>query len=255
MKRYLEATHWAADQIEEVVTEGRLDFPEYTFADAVVCWSTGIGIAQNTTSGPLPSYYVSDSMAAALDQIARHEYQFFDVSIAICTTNILAGVPVPGALKIFIADVLMGKLKRPTPAHRQRDRNWLAHSYIYNLTHSVVDKFGLTLTRNEDGKHKDSACDVISGALEVCGVPTKYSYIRDLMTSPDKKQLRAEFDAAARIWWRTELVKAEPPRNALNPDTHRLEQQLVEMTVRDILVTFSRSGQKGLSLHRMTESK
>lgn len=240
MKNYLEATVWAADRIEEVVKDGELDFPEYTFADAVTSVSLGIGLGKNHLSNSGPYYVVTDEIAVALLELADNHYQFFDACVSICATNILTGNQLPSPFRLFAANVLEGKVKRPSPRHRERQKNWLAKSFIYETVLAVVEKFELKKTRN-DASESTSACDVVAGALSTCGVRTNYSEVKDIMTHPRYNQLRREFVAVDKILRRANEFENAPNVNAFSPGYSDTHLQLSALTVLDILATFSRS--------------
>jgi len=74
MKAYRDATNWACDQVEERIVEGKLDFPESTFADAVVEFSAGIEFFRPEDARPF--YVVTEVLAAELWSLANDHYQF-----------------------------------------------------------------------------------------------------------------------------------------------------------------------------------
>jgi len=80
------------------------------------------------------------------------------------------------------------------------------------------DGFGLTLTRNDEAKHKMSVCDALAEALTVCGRKTTYAEIKKLYVHRDFARFRKENAIASDAWKRKESIKmvaaalAEPNR-------------------------------------------
>ena len=238
MKSYLDATRWACDQVEERIVDGELEFPECTFADAVVEYSAGIEWVQPEDEDAPSFYVVTDQMAAQLWRLAAQSYEFFDLCKKICAYNLYANAELPKCLRIFVFEVFEDRLKRPTPRHRVRDRNFLEQIFLWSTTKDITRRFGLPLTRN-DVSPSHSACDAMAEALSICGRKTNYTEIKHLMVHPDKKRLRDEFLASIRIGSRKNIRGLDPDATA--------EARALE-TVRDILGTFPTKQEKSPTL-------
>jgi hypothetical protein len=227
MKAYREATLWTCDQVDEKIVDGKLDFPECTFADAVVEFSAGIDFVQPDEASSF--YTVSEELAAQFWLLAETNHEVFDLCSKICSKNLLADASLPQCLRIFAAQVLCVELRRPTPPHRERERNWLEQIFLWATVNQIAERFGLNPTRNDATRTARSACDAMTEAPTVCGRKTKYSEIKNLMVHSDKKRLREEFLACIRIGSRKN-------RRGLDPDASAKAR--ASETVRDILRTF-----------------
>ena len=73
MNDYHDATKWACDQFEDLILDGKLDFPEYTFANAVAAWS--MDIKMNVKKNDQPYYNVSNESAALLLEFSSSHYR------------------------------------------------------------------------------------------------------------------------------------------------------------------------------------
>ncbi|MCK0102533.1 hypothetical protein [Pseudohalocynthiibacter sp. F2068] len=235
-KEFFEAVSWACDLFKDRVVDGKLDFSEFTFADAVASYGQKNGLT------------FSDSMLEDLAELSEEHCEFFDLCIKICSSNILSGDSIPHGLILFAFEVLQDKRKRKTPTHRPRKKNWLELWYTHSVTLLIERQFSLTLTRSDYAAHF-SACDAVKNALNSLGRETKYSEIKNLMTHSDKKILRQEFAAIDRINSRSVTFDTELPMNALSPEYHIKRQELetkrmnVEAEImRDIRTTFLPSG-------------
>jgi hypothetical protein len=237
MKAYRDATNWACDQVEGRIVEGKLDFPESTFADAVVEFSAGIEFFQPEDARPF--YIVTEEMAAQLWLLSDNNYQFFDLCRKICAKNLLADAELPKFLRIFAEQFLDGKIRRPTPNNRERNKDWLAQFFLWSAIGEIARRFALKPTRNDETRSKRSACDAMAEALTVCGRETKYSEMKHLMVHPDKERFRDEFLACSQMWRRKDI-------RGLNPDATALAR--AQETVRDILRTFPTSKGKSPNL-------
>lgn len=208
LKRYREATSWLADQVEPVIVNGKLDFPESTAADAFAIWSEGCDYEEVESEKKNKGYYVITEQAGLL--IARgvdDDPNKFDAAAKICAANVLFNEPLPAALRLFASQVLSGEVTRPKQNHRPRKRNWFELSYLYNLSIECSVRFNLFLTRNDEGSNKYSSCDALAEALEVCGRKTKYSEIKNLHVHPDFAVFREEQKQAQRAYKRKESMK------------------------------------------------
>lgn len=246
MSQYQEAETYVCDVVEDLIMDGDLSFPSYTFADAVGSFSRGVKqVTHRTAINPdgAAAYLVDESAAAFIVGFAQDDYRFFDLCIDIVSTNVAVGAQMPSPLRHFAASVLRNQFKRPSPRHRPRKANWLEKNFLFSLTQQVTDDFQLTITRN-DVPHPDSAtayqsaCDAVANGLTVCGRQTKYHEIKNLMVHPDNARLRSEFRAAGRIWRRG---KTDLPGNALRPDYWDHRTELTKSDARDIWETFTQN--------------
>ncbi len=237
MKAYRDATNWACDQVEGRIVEGKLDFPESTFADAVVEFSAGIEFFRPEDARPF--YIVTEVLAAELWVLANDHYQFFDLCRKICAKNVLVDAELPKFLRIFAEQFLEGKIKRPNPNHRERNKDWLAQFFLWSAIGEIARRFALKPTRNDVTRSKLSACDAMAEALTVCGRKTIYSEMKHLMVHPGKERLRGEFLACSNMWRRRN-------RRGLDPDATAAARALE--TVREILGTFPTKQEKSPTL-------
>lgn len=249
-RAYLAATQWAADEVEEFVDtdKGKLNFPETSFANIVLSWSSGVRkVSSNVYTSRKAAYFeVTVELGEALTAFAYKDYQFFDACAEICGINANAGAPMPEGLRDFATTVLWGIRQRPTPPNRERKKDFLDHLFIYQTVEAVTEKFNLPQTRNDSSPDKQSACDVVSTALAVCGAKSSYTKIKDLMTHKSRERRRNEIKAAKKIWARSNKAGVLPFQvgvlNALSPEfAEQLEtrKKLDDLTVRDILATLT----------------
>lgn len=246
MRKYKEATLYLCDYLEDIIgADGEIDYPESTFADSVLGFSSHIQMrnkrVNNRSLGEepqeaVPYFEVKIPISYALVALAKKDEDFFDYCSEICALNILHEMPLPEPLRLFAYEVLAGKQARPKRQARPRKKNWATKSLLWSLTLEVIEEFDLLLTRN-DSSERYSACDAVAEALTVCGRKTNYSEIKNLMVHPDNTRLRLEFEASKNImsrWW-----KVEPPQNALDPDYFDFWVKAAEADVLDILRAFS----------------
>ena len=239
MKRYIEATVYAADIAEQFIVDGRLDFPEYTFADAVLSWAPGIAESRSfLLNSAAVSFDVDDEVAECLVDIEKVDPWFFEACCRICAENTLVERPLPLGLRQFVARYLVGEIIKPRPSSRPRKKDWLEQHFKYNLVFDVTHRFDLPMTRNDasEGRVK-SACDVVAEAFTACGRETKYAELKDLMTHPDRERIRKEFRVAARLWHKKEEQESAPI-NFFHPDYEEIKKRSARESVRDIRSTF-----------------
>ncbi|MCE8526935.1 hypothetical protein KBY23_16785 [Ruegeria pomeroyi] len=147
--------------------------------------------------GPLPAYTMPVDQSFLLCDYAKERPDLFDYCIHICVCNITSEIPVPEGLKLFLQLVLNGSLKRPTPAHRERSKDFLEQLTIYHLVVKAVAVYGLSMTRN-DVSDDTSACDAVAIALTRTGKNTTYTQVKDLCVHPKKQRLRWEIETYLR---------------------------------------------------------
>ncbi len=240
MTSYQDATRWACDQVEEKIVDGRLDFPECTFAETLIEVAAGLELVQPEDA---ESYYlVTEQLAEHLWLLSMENDEFFDFCARMCATNLLADAPLPECLRIFASQVLSGDLKRPTPPNRPRTRNWLEQMFLWSTIKGIEQKFDLNITRNDVPASSYSACDVMAEALTVCGRKTKYSEIKNLMVHKNSQRFREEILAYVQIGRRKNL-------RGLDPDATAAARALE--AVREIRRTLPRE-KKPPSLRNMT---
>ena len=212
MTSYQDATRWACDQVEDKIVDGRLDFPECTFAETLIEVAAGLELVQPEDAD---SYYiVTEQLAGHLWRLSMENDEFFDFCAKMCATNLLADAPLPKCLRIFSSQVLSGDLKRPTPPNRPRNRNWLEQMFLWSTLRGIAQKFNLDLTRNDIPAYSYSACDVMAEALMVCGRKTTYSEMKNLMVHKNSKRFREEIMAFSRIGSRKNLRGLDPDATA-----------------------------------------
>ncbi|NND21704.1 MAG: hypothetical protein HKO14_06415 [Silicimonas sp.] len=189
IRRYPDATRWLCDQVEDVIVDGRLDFPESTYEEMRI--GQQIGVEWSGADGKA-HYSVSDDAARRLAVWSSKSAGYFDAVARICATNIGQGAPLPFALRAFVSSVLVGETCRPRVGHRQPKKNWMERAFLFGLGRSACEKFGLTLTSNDEAGHAHSACDALAEALTICGRTTKYGEIKRLFVHRDFARFREE---------------------------------------------------------------
>lgn len=249
MKRAaLEASIYACDNIEPIVVDGKLDFDGSTFAKILTSFASGVTTIDipEPENGKLSYYYfVTPKLAENLYMISMDDPEFFDVCAQMCAVNILAGFTVPKGMEPLAACVLTGKFKRPTLANRPRSANFTEQLYLFNLITDIAKKFDLLETRADEGNNKDSACDIVSRAMKVCGISNKsYNTLKNLMIHPDHLRLRREIETINRIYERNEATDRSISTNFLNPKFIPLREKLDDLVVKDILLTIGTKPRK-----------
>ena len=227
--RFDEACTYAADVLEDLVKDGKFDFPDYTLADALA------GFSGSISNNPQGEYVLIGGIDVLLVQLAETDERFFDLCSHICSTNIILGAQLPSTLRVFVSRILLQEQARPKIPHREKTKNWLEKSVLWTLTNELVETFGLVLTRNDEpaiDSKKRSACDAVVVALRLCGRETIYLEIKNLMVHPDAAALRAEFRAVAEIYHRSNDQYA--PLNALSPHFEQAAASLARSDVRTL---------------------
>jgi hypothetical protein len=77
---------------------------------------------------------------------------------------------------------------------------------LWSTALDVLDNYDLTLTRNDEGGEKNSACDAVAEGLSVCGRKTRYAEIKNIMVHPDYARLRMEFEVSRKIFNRSQKI-------------------------------------------------
>ncbi len=251
LKTYREASNYACDCVEKNIKDGKLNFPESTFADSVFLYSKLIEAAYAKPLNKLhpdyekvecPYYQFKPGIEFFLVLLANRDNEFFDALTDICATNVFAQVPLKPPLNNFAAQVLTGLTKRPPKAARPRKKDWMEKNYLWSLTLELVVDYGLSLTRNDATYDSKSACDAIAEALTICGRKTNYSEIKNLMVHPDFARRRREFEASRSIFFR--MYAEDAPQNALDPKYWDYWERAAEEAVVDIMDTFPTDGKK-----------
>lgn len=243
MKDFRAATNYVCDAVEDLIdSKGNFTMGPSTFAESILQYSDLIEtkyIPTESRNGELvdfPYHVLQPNVSDYLVALAYLDEGFFDYCLSICSRNIWANVPLELPLRHFASDVLTGTISRPTKRSRPRKRNWAEKSYFWRLTLNVVDEFGLTPTRNDEGSTRRSACDAVAEGLTVCGRKTSYSEIKNLMVHPDYAKLRSEFEAMQRIANRWRDVSK--PEKSTAPNYRDFWSYAARADVMDILATF-----------------
>ncbi len=252
MMDYRNATNYVCDRVEELIVDGKIDYPESTVGDSILGFSKNIQqnhrqlnafeTAEQHDKSFTLYFEVQPHIANLLVNLALSEESFFDYCLEICSTNLRSDMPLPEGLRIFASAVLSGHAKRPKRRSRPRKKNWLELGLLWSLTLELVADYGLKLTRNDEGSNKHSACDAVAEALTVCGRETSYTEIKNLMVHPDKEQLRKEFVASRKMMVR--WASFDPPKNALNPSSKIGWDKTVYEDVLDISSIYSSTDKK-----------
>lgn len=246
-RSYLDATVFAADLVEPHISDGKLDFPDGTFADSVLHYSGhlklkkkhGLNLLHPDCLQSETSFFeISLPMAYLLAGLAGRFGDFYDFCSEVCAHNVYASADLPEPLRLFAYAKLCGHKSRPPASGAPRKRDWLQKNFLWSVTRQIELKFKLKLTRNDVTKEKMSASDVVAEALSTCGRRTKYSEIKNLMVHPDYSQFRAEFEVAERIFFRWKTLN--PPQNALSPEYHEFWHKQALRDVIDISEVISR---------------
>lgn len=229
-ERFHAAQIEAGDQLEEVIVDGRLDFPEYTFANAVISWCSGVSSGQ--TSAGVRFYIVEEETAQGLFNLAERIPEFYDACLELCAQNIMAGEPLPMPLRLFAAkqfdELSQGIDPRVKGKGKRRAKDWLEKLMLWSLVREISAKFALTISRNDE-KDPYSACDAVAGALTVWGRHTEFSEIKNLMVHKNFRRQRAEFEAAGKIWHRQS--KPVIGANRLSP---HVNAEIVQRSLNDL---------------------
>jgi len=196
MKNYRHATSKLCDFFEDLIVDGEIKIPSYTFADAIARGFPGLEWQTDGTFGS--RYIVAPPVALMLIKLARSDYRFYDLCVEICVCNIDSQSTLPDALSYFTIEVLKGKWLRPRNRGRERKKTWLRDAFLFSQVRSTMRVFNLPATRN-DVSAQVSACDAVAEALTICGRKTTYDFVKGLWTHADKKTFREEMDLVERF--------------------------------------------------------
>ncbi|MDV7145630.1 hypothetical protein R3X27_23350 [Tropicimonas sp. TH_r6] len=232
---YRAATLWLCDQIESMVKDGQLQISQCSFAEYVM--GISVGLKSGTVRSILcskgrPFIYVEDEIARELIELAKSEPELFDLCSSICAKSLLAGANLSSPFADFAGKILSGSQERPKVRNRPRKRNWAEQYFIFCLVQTAHHEFGLTTTRNDEGG-QTSACDAVAESLTVCGRKTPYGRVKDLMVGTSYKNIRSEFDVAARV--RGRKARLEASKNADEANLDELEIRSAREDLEEIL--------------------
>ncbi|WP_139816212.1 hypothetical protein [Planktotalea arctica] len=245
------ATTYVCDTFEEDIVDGRLNYPESTFAESVFGGSAQLDLQTGYNLNRLhPDYEISKveyyelklPVAQYLVALAHSDGDFYDFCCKIAAANLRAKRSIPEPLVAFASLVLEGLVSKPKKRSRPRKKDWSEKYSLWNVTLQVVEKFDLELTRNDETAGHISACDAVAEALTLCGRPTTYGQIKNLMVHPDHSRLRKEFIVSTKIKSRWRDVN--PPQNALSPNYFDYWFNAAKTDVMDILGTFPSQSKK-----------
>lgn len=233
-ERFHAAQIEAGDQLEAVIVDGRLDFPDYTFANAIISWCSGVS-SERTLEG-LQFYRVEEETAQGLLALANKIPEFYSACLEICAQNAMAGAALPLHLRMFAAQqfdkLSHGIDPRVKGKGSHRAKDWLEKLMLWSLVRDIKASFDLTISRNDESAPY-SACDAVAGALSIWGRHTEFAEIKNLMVHRNFARQRAEFEAAGRIWHR----RAKPLTgiNRLSPQVNVEIQKRSLADIADII--------------------
>jgi hypothetical protein len=113
----------------------------------------------------------------------------FDIASEIAFKNVGGGVELAEGIRHFICMMVGGRCQRPRARGRARD--WLRDRLVLEILQELVAKFGVSPTRNDASDHKNSACDLVSGAFALAGNDLSYKVLKRIWLD---KSLRMEID-------------------------------------------------------------
>jgi hypothetical protein len=107
MNAYRKATNHVCDVVEEIILEGKIDYPDSTFGNSVLGHSKNI----HQKHRPIRPYETAEQhgecftlyydvqpyMADVLLVLAPSSESFYDYCVDICSTNLLSDMPLPEA--------------------------------------------------------------------------------------------------------------------------------------------------------------
>lgn len=240
-----EAAVFATDLVEEHVVDGKLNFPETTFADLVLLWSSGVKLKdmrQPYWNGASHYYEVSSGMAFCLAKLASSELHFYQACARICAANVFAGVPIPQGLEAHAAGILDGRICAPKPMGPPRQRNFLEKQFLLRTIELTAERFDIDQTQDDGSERGESSCDIVAKALTVCGRKTRYTELKNLATHPNHKRLRKEIKASFQILERAKSSHTPPAKIGLlasfEPGIFEKRRKLDDAEMQDILSTF-----------------
>jgi len=222
LEQYRDATKWLCDNVEPVIQDQRLDFPETSFADMFYSFSIGFEV-QDCDDGL--QYKINDNIAIDLVDGAKANPDIFDLCCSICALNLRSNEHLPTALNNFAANVLTRNIERPKIQNRPRKKNFLEKSFLLNLAAHALVRFQLSKTRN-DVSERYSLADAIAEALTVCGCKTTYSEIKNLLVHKSYAQLRKEYELCIEAY--KFAANNILPNNALRPDWYAKSQAILD---------------------------
>jgi len=242
MRSYLEATTYLCDAFEDLIVNGDFKYGESTFISDTLMMTRIIKIVKLPTSDTvksgrkMSSFSLEPIVAKALTELAETDESFFDCCAEVCELNLIANAPLSAEMRIFAARVVSGDLTRPTKKSRPFKKNWTETSLMLLGALDVAERFNLTLTRNDEGSNRSSACDAVAEALTVCGRKTKYSEIKYLAVHPDKKKFREQVDVSRKLAAR--IRSTGDAERELGSEGDRFLQEAVLTDVVDIAVAY-----------------
>lgn len=235
-ERFLEAQVAAGDHLHPVMLNGKLNFPRYTFANAIISYCAGVEEAF-WSDGSL-YYVVEEEIAEGLTALAKDIPEFYEICVEICIHNLVLRRSLPDPLLNFAVAQLMklnlGRDPRLKVNRRPRSKDWLEKFYLWRVVREISEVYRLPISRKEESE-PESACDAVAGALTFWGRETQFSEIKNLMTHTNFKRHRIEFEVVGRIRWRKET--ALPNINRLSPSYHLQARKISLEDLADIVST------------------
>jgi hypothetical protein len=123
-------------------------------------------------------------MANALERAALSPDTLdYDVLVMLAVNIMRENTMMPDWLASFAADVLEGKLKRPTKRGADKYSNWQRDYSLCRAVHTVANKFNLPKYANNELSAKTTAANIVSEAvdLNVDVVITAYKKFKRMM--------------------------------------------------------------------------
>lgn len=194
MTEYQRTVHVLTSNFRSLTAGADFDdkiYPHETFSGIMSMKKYSIRTYDVSENGNVFSCFsVPEAEAFELVALSYKDADIYDLCRQVAVTNILFGEPLPEAMRAFAISVLNGEHKRPTPAHRVRDRHFMLHVTIFQLLSNAIVNHGLKLTRNDESPAL-SACDAVSDALANCGFEYTFSQLKALCVSPRKSSVRS----------------------------------------------------------------
>lgn len=157
----------------------------------------GLNIQQDFDEDPWcgTHYIYPDGAFAYLFMQADTDKGAFDIASRIVTTKLLRGEPMSLEERIFSGQVLGGMRQCPPSEGTRRAGSFALNIHTLAITHVVAQKFGLSLTRNDETTSKDSACDAVSDALSALGLAKSPRAIKELLFHKSSERVREVAEA------------------------------------------------------------
>ncbi len=210
-----EAVNWLQVLTKEYVKDGQLALPRVEPARNIHMLQLGIYWVPDDSEVPAStegSFVCDNGAAEKLLNISESDASAFDLCKEIAAHQLATGQELLPALRTFSALFMTGLIKRPKTT--RRSVTWLRNMFLLSMAKITEARFDLNLTRGDEQRIQESACDAVVVALERNGHHRSYRSIKELCvgTGPENKELRRDFIAwveATRVAIERDPIAAE----------------------------------------------